>query len=176
MLKIINKNLLNLIAAACILALCLAYIAQYVFDYQPCILCLYQRIPFFAIIAISVFSLLVKNKKLQQASLYIALILLLTNASLAFYQVGVEEKIFHGPDKCSSANLEGINDIEELKQAIIATKPVRCDEPSLFFLFLSMAAWNLIYCLTIFIAAIFFIITIDTKKPPYATKGARRLK
>jgi disulfide bond formation protein DsbB len=157
MFKIINKNLLNLIAAACALALALAYIAQYVFNYQPCILCLYQRIPFFAIIAISIFVFAVKNKKLQQAALYLALILLLTNAAIAFYQVGVEQKIFLGPDKCSAANLEGISDMEELKQAIIATKAVRCDEPELFFLSLSTAAWNVIYCLALFIAAAFFI-------------------
>jgi len=157
MFKFISKNLLTLIALACAAALGIAYIAQYVFNYQPCILCLYQRIPFFAIIAISIFALFFKNKKLRQAALYLSLILLLATSAIAFYQVGVEQKIFHGPDKCSAANLEGISDIEELKQALLATKAVRCDEPSLFFLSLSMAAWNFIYCIALFIGALFFI-------------------
>lgn len=157
MFKLISKNLLNLIALACASALLLAYIAEYIFNYQPCILCLYQRIPFFAIIAIAVFASAFKNKKLRQVALYLVLALLLANISMAFYQVGVEQKIFQGPDKCSATNLEGISDIEELRQAILAAKPVRCDEPSFFFLSLSMAAWNFIYCLALFIGAFFFI-------------------
>jgi len=158
MFKITNKNLLNIVALACAAALGLAYIAQYIFNYQPCILCLYQRVPFFIIIATAIFALIVKNEKISRAALYLALILLLINFAIAFYQVGVEKKIFAGFDKCSASNLENIVDMAELREAIIATKSVRCDEPSFFFLFLSMAAWNAIYCLMLFVVAIFLLI------------------
>jgi disulfide bond formation protein DsbB len=80
---------------------------------------------------------------------------LLINAGIASYQVGVERKIFKGPDTCSSRNLENITDIEILKAEIFKTKAVRCDEPEFFFLTLSMAAWNAIYC---FFLAIFTIL------------------
>ena len=164
MFKIINKNLLNFTALLAASALVFAYGAEYFFGYQPCILCLYQRIPFFIIIAIAIFALFLKNKKLQNLVLYASMALLFINSALAFYQVGVEKKFFQGPDKCSSNNLENIVDLEELKRAIMATKAVRCDEPQFFFLSLSMASWNFLYCaaILVFLAwRIFFIKNSD---------------
>ena len=144
-----------LLAAIC--ALTSAYIAQYFFDLQPCVLCLYQRWPFFIIIALTAFSLILKNQKLQQAVFFICLAALLVNVGIASYQVGVEQKILRGPDSCSAnLHLNEINDLEQLREVLMRTKAVRCDEPQFFFLKLSMAAWNVIYCLFLAIAAMFF--------------------
>ncbi len=152
-----QQKILIFFLLAAISALSSAYIAQFVFDFQPCILCLYQRWPFFIIIAFATFSLLTKNQKLQRTVFFICLACLLTNVAIASYQVGVEQKIFRGPDACSSNNhLNEIHDLEQLRQALMKTKAVRCDEPQLFFLKLSMAAWNVIYCLFLAIAAIVF--------------------
>ena len=48
-----KKGGLVILLLASTFALVFAYVLQFVFDYQPCILCLYQRLPFFAIIALS---------------------------------------------------------------------------------------------------------------------------
>jgi disulfide bond formation protein DsbB len=128
-----------------------AYTAQYVFDFQPCILCLYQRIPFAAIIVICSATLIFKNIKIHNLAIFFCALLLLINAGIASYQVGVEKKIFKGPDTCSAKNLEDIANLEELKAAIFKTKAVRCDEPEFFFLTLSMASWNAIYCSSLLI-------------------------
>ena len=53
---------LTLLLASSSLALCLAYISQYIFGYQPCILCLYQRIPFFIIVFLSAIGLAIYRK------------------------------------------------------------------------------------------------------------------
>jgi disulfide bond formation protein DsbB len=144
-----QKILISLLLAA-IIALSSAYIAQYFFDLQPCILCLYQRPPFFIIIAISALALISKNKKLQQASFFLILICLLANVAIATYQTGVEQKIFRGPDSCSAnEHLNEITDLDALREAMLKTKAVRCDEPQFFFLKLSMAAWNVIFCSTL---------------------------
>jgi hypothetical protein len=46
------------------LALIGALISQYIFDYQPCILCIYQRIPFGVIILLSLTALILRKKLL----------------------------------------------------------------------------------------------------------------
>lgn len=145
--KISTKNLLILLAIFSIFALTLAYISQFIFDYQPCILCLYQRKPFFGIIALSLLCLtFFKSEKSKKVTLLCCLGFLLINCAISFYHVGVEKKIFRGPTTCSSHNLEGIANLEDLKAAFLRTKAIRCDEPSFMFLNLSMAAWNFIYC------------------------------
>lgn len=129
-----------------------AYISQYIFDYQPCILCLYQRKPFFAIIAISAAALFfAKSTKWQKLLFFSCLALLAINFTIASYHVGVEKKIFRGPTTCSSTNLNDITDLQELEAALKETKAIRCDEPSFFFLGLTMAAWNSIFCLGLLI-------------------------
>lgn len=138
-----QKNSLILLFCAASSALIFAYISQYFFGLQPCELCYYQRVPFFLIIIIVAASL--TFKKLHKLTLPLCLMMLLINAAIAFYHVGVEQKIFAGLSSCSS-NLNSFNDIEELRQALIESKAVRCDEPQFIFLNLSMAAWNLIYC------------------------------
>jgi disulfide bond formation protein DsbB len=143
-----NKYLLIFLLFAAITALILAYISQFIFDYQPCILCLYQRQPFFAVIASALLGLVFfKSEKSQKIALFFCLIFLLINCAIAFYHVGVEQKIFAGPSTCSSSNLDQIDNLEDLKTALLKTKAVRCDQPSFIFLGLSMAAWNFLYCL-----------------------------
>ncbi len=139
-----EKKSLILLLCAAIFALVSAYISQFVFDYQPCILCLYQRTPFFAVIALSSLSLI--TKKFQKIAVIFCVIFLTINFGIASYHVGVEQKIFAGPTTCASPNLNDFDDLEDLRIALEKTKAVRCDEPQFFFLGLSMAAWNAIYC------------------------------
>lgn len=143
------KLILLFLSIASIIALSGAYIAQYIFNYQPCILCLYQRQPFIAIIVITAISFLFCNKaKYFKIASYFAVILIITNIAIASYHVGVEQKIFQGPTSCSSDdNLNKINDLEQLKQAFLKTSAVKCDEPQLLILGLSMAALNIIFCI-----------------------------
>ena len=87
---------------------------------------------------------------------------LLINCAISFYHVGVEKKIFQGPTTCSSENLNNIDNLEDLKEALSKTKAIRCDEPSFVFLGLSMAGWNVIYCL-----GLFFMVVFLSKKGNY---------
>ncbi len=145
--KITNRNLLILLSSASFAALTLAYIAQYFFDIEPCNLCFYQRKPFLAIVATAALTLTYfKSEKSKRIALYFCTISLLINFSIALYHSGVEKKIFSGPSTCSSSNLNSANNLEELKDVLLKTNAVRCDEPNFFFLNLTMANWNAIYC------------------------------
>lgn len=146
--KITNKNLLIFLLIASSTALVFVYASQYIFGLQPCPLCFYQRKPFLAIVAVSAMTLTYfKSEKSKRIALYLSTFLLVINFFIATYHSGVEKKIFRGPTTCSSENLKGLNNLEELEQALLETKAVRCDEPDFFFLKLSMANWNALYCL-----------------------------
>lgn len=157
-----TKSLILLLLAASF-ALTFVYISQFVFDYQPCILCLYQRIPFVAIIALTLLSLI--TKKFQKIAVIFCVILLVINCGVALYHVGVEQKIFVGPTTCASTNLNGFDNLEDLRNVLGKTKAVRCDEAQFFFLKLSMAAWNAICC-----AALAFYFSCNFK---FRTNGFR---
>lgn len=163
-LKIESKHLLALLGFYSAAALISAYIAQYAFGHQPCVLCIYQRLPFFAVVAISTISLIFsKQKKLQKSTLILCILLLFGNAILASYHVGVEQKIFAGPTTCTDvANLDEIQDVKELAAAIAKTKAVKCDTPSFVFLRLSMAEWNVIYCFFLVISTL--VLLVKTRK------------
>ena len=183
--KIEAKHLLGLLFFYSALALIFAYVAQYLFGHQPCILCLYQRLPFFAILFIAaIFLVRLKKEKMQKMAVIICILLLFGNATLAGYHFGVEQKIFAGPSTCSdTSNLDEIEDVEQLKLAMMKTKAVKCDTPSFVFLNLSMAAWNLFYCLFLAFATITLLmkvkILMPVKKPltkHFAKPSAKRRK
>ncbi|MES2677758.1 MAG: disulfide bond formation protein B [Pseudomonadota bacterium] len=145
--KFTYQNLLFFLLLTSIFALLGAYISQYIFGMQPCQLCFWQRKPFFAIIILAVLFLMISSlKNYQKLAIWLAILLLLINAAIAFYHSGVEQKWFAGLDSCSMPEMQ-INNVEDLKLALEQTKAVRCDQPQFMFLKLSMASWNFIYCL-----------------------------
>jgi len=145
--KLVTNNPLAFFLLAATLALAIAYISQYFFGLQPCQLCLWQRKPFFAIIIVAgLFLAIPKLKKYQNWGVRIAVLLLLVNSALAFYHNGVEKKWFHGLDSCATS-FKDPSSLEELKLALETTKAVRCDVPQFVFLGISMAGWNVLYCL-----------------------------
>lgn len=76
-------------------SLAAAYTAEYVFDLKPCILCLYQRIPFALTILTALLALYFMRRENQKpAMLMIAFsgFLYIINGFIAFYHTGVEQK------------------------------------------------------------------------------------
>lgn len=139
-------NLLIFIFLSSAFALIFAYISQYIFNFKPCILCLYQRAPFFIILLVSFLAFFFKNNKIRKSVIISCLLLLLANSVIALYQSGVEKKIFKAPVSCSSQNLEEIDNIDKLRIALTKEKLTSCDKPEFFFLGLTMANWNVFYC------------------------------
>jgi len=153
MKKFCLNNILFFLIFASIFALISAYVSQYYFGFEPCKLCLYQRKPFFIIIFLClVVFLFFKQEKYKKVAIFLSLFLLLINASIAVYHVGVEKKIFKISEGCASTIPQNVESIEQLKNLLASAPIARCDEPKFFFLSLSMAAWNIIYCTFLIIA------------------------
>jgi disulfide bond formation protein DsbB len=120
-----------------------ALLSQYLGGLAPCELCLAQRWPWAAAIAISLISILFANRP---ALPWVALLLTAVFAigcGLAFYHVGVENHWFAGPNACTGTT-PAANTVEALKAQILGQMPVRCDEPAWSLWGISLAGWNLL--------------------------------
>ncbi len=146
-----------LLLLASVGSLATAYIAQYAFDYQPCVLCLWQRLPWWSALLLAAFGLLA-GRFLRPARFYQALSLLLlalaflAGAALAGYHIGVEQLWWAGTSGCSASH-SSASSIEALRASIMAAPVVSCAEPSWFFMGLSMTSWNFIVSLPLAIYA-----------------------
>ncbi len=140
-----HRLMLLLFAGISAAALGMAYIAQYGFGLAPCILCLYQRVPYAVIIALGIIGYVLNKHPrvfLGLISLSFAL-----NAVIAAYHTGVERKWWRSfLEGCSTPDLSG--SIDDLMARIEAAPVTACDAIAWVdpIAGLSMANYNVIFC------------------------------
>jgi len=135
-------------------SLAAAFAAEHLFSVLPCILCIYQRIPyaFAAFLGLAGAAFLARETKTRGgigprgAALARGLMLLcamgfLINAGIAFFHSGVELHWWEGTDTCAVDPLV-VKDPASARQALLKAPVVRCDAINFTFLGLTMANWN----------------------------------
>jgi disulfide bond formation protein DsbB len=126
--------LLALASAAILLA---ALALQYLGGLPPCPLCIWQRWPYVALIALG----LLGWRWHARAMLALTALVLLGGAGLAAYHVGIEQGWWALPGGCVAG--AGADSVEDLKR-LLAEAPPACDQVSFAFLGLTLAGWNLV--------------------------------
>jgi disulfide bond formation protein DsbB len=135
------------VLAASAVVLGVALLSQYWGGLAPCELCLLQRWPWAAAIAISFIAVMVGSRPaLPWVALLLAAVFAI-GSGLAVYHVGVERHWFAGPTACTGATTAA-DTVEELKARILGQQPVRCDEVAWSLWGISLAGWNLLASLT----------------------------
>ena len=119
------------------LLLVAALASQYIGGLAPCELCIWQRWPHLAAIALGA-GFLLTGRRLFGA---LAAASLVVGAGIAAYHVGVEQQWWAGPGACSGAGLGEMTG-SQLLDITVADVIVRCDEVAWSMFGLSMAAWN----------------------------------
>ena len=119
------------------LLLAAALASQYIGGLAPCELCIWQRWPHLAAIALGA-GFLLTGRRLFGA---LAAASLVVGAGIAAYHVGVEQQWWAGPGACSGAGLGEMTG-SQLLDITVADVIVRCDEVAWSMFGLSMAAWN----------------------------------
>lgn len=144
-----GRNVALLTALTGVVTLGAAYVFQFGFGYQPCVLCLYQRLPWWIAIGVACLglSLFRRAPRLLPVFTILAGITLLAGAVLAGYHVGVEQHWWPGPTGCSSTADMSSMTLEEMKKAILATPVVRCDDIPWSLFGISMAGYNFLISL-----------------------------
>jgi disulfide bond formation protein DsbB len=131
------------VLAASVAVLCAALGAQYWGGLAPCELCLKERWPWAAAIAISSVATAAGNRRpLPRVALLLAVVFA-TGSALAFYHVGVERHWFPGPSACTAPS-GAADTIAALRQQLLHEAPVRCDQPAWEIWGISLAGWNLV--------------------------------
>lgn len=147
------------------LSLILAYLSQYIFGFEPCILCIYQRILFFIILILaSVGIYFYNNKKYSKIIFFGCCFVMMINLLVAFYHSGIELKVFSEYSKCSTKDYSKVKDVETLREMLMQTDSKKCGEVELKIFKLSMAQWNFIVSLLILILFRLVFILQDNRK------------
>jgi disulfide bond formation protein DsbB len=140
---------LGLVSAA---ALGFAYVSEYFFNLQPCILCLYQRKPYWLIIALALIAGGVKSPRILGLIIAGMFLAVLANMGLSGYHVGVEQGWLEGTKACAGAKLPVGSSLEDLRNYLNNQPIVRCDVPAWKLFGISMTGYN--FMLSVFLAAV----------------------
>ncbi|WP_316355182.1 disulfide bond formation protein B [Candidatus Trichorickettsia mobilis] len=154
---IFSKNSFRLlfITLICIsiTALATAYYAEYVMGLEPCPLCLYQRLPYLALIKLAVVALIFK--KISKYGIIFVMLTLFVACLLAGYNSGVERGIFKPTSLCSSAiKIPEHLSINDIKTMLYNKGVASCTRPAIKVLELSMAEWNLLLNIALLVSVI----------------------
>ena len=138
-----RTRLIILALAGSLALLAGAFAFQYIGGLAPCHLCLLQRWPHAAAVAIGLLALAVPGRLLPLAGAAAAL----TTAAIGLYHTGVERLWWAGPTSCSAGSIAGLDVKDLLDPTIVVAPVVRCDEVAWQMLGLSMASWNVVVSL-----------------------------
>lgn len=147
-------------------ALAAALLSQYGGGLQPCVLCLWQRVPFVVVAVLSLIALL--RPVSLTPMLALCALALLINAGIATFHVGVEQHWWSGPGTCSTDLARGLSDLNaaDFLMALDTPAPVPCDQPPWTLFGVSMAGYNVLLCAGVSAALLFWLgMTRRHKRP-----------
>lgn len=121
---------------------------QFIAGLEPCPLCIWQRWPHVAGLALAVLGLALAGR-LHRPLAGLGALAMLTGAGIGLYHTGIERAWWEGPDSCTSANDVGAMSTDELMSQIMSAPLIRCDEVTWELLGLSMASWNALVSLAL---------------------------
>ena len=160
MMTMLNKLPSNsipwIVLALSVATLGTAYIFQYGFGYEPCHLCLQERIPYFFAIGAAVIAGILS----REANLGIAPVVFMGLCALAFaigtvlsgYHAGVEYDWWKGPSNCTGGGLVA-DSLEALQQSLKSgVHAPRCDDAAWSIFGISLAGLN--FFVSLFLAAL----------------------
>ena len=134
------------------------YASQYLGGLMPCELCLAERWPWWAAIAIALIAALLGRRPVLPWVAGLLALVFVVGSALAFYHVGVEQHWFAGPTACT-APPGAANTVAALEAQLLHQQPVRCDQPAWSLFGVSLAGWNLVASLVMLgccVAALFW--------------------
>ena len=144
-----KKNFYLFILSYSLFAILFALYIEYILNYNPCKLCLYQRIPY--IIAIFVSFIGYNYFKNNKILIFIAIIFLIS-ALISGYHYGIENNIFKEFSGCTTKSLDIVNKSEILKS--LNNNLTSCKDVNFKFLGMSLAGINLLLSLFVVVYSI----------------------
>jgi disulfide bond formation protein DsbB len=147
---------LKIILFISFISLISAYFIEYALGYQPCNLCLIERIPY--VLAIILITLSYFFKKKGKFIILLLIMVFFFSFLISFYHLGIEENFFNETAICTLKNTTDIMSKEELLKEL-QRKTVSCKDVTFRIFGFSLTTLNMIISLIISI----FLINIFRK-------------
>ncbi len=155
----IREYFLKTILLFSFFAMSSAYYIEYILGYQPCNLCILQRIPYIGSIIIITFFFIFK--RFEKLILFTILILFFFGFIISFYHFGIENNFFQESFICNLTGDSKITNSSELLKSL-KTGPISCKDVPFKLLGMSLASINTV--LTLFICVISLRILVNYEK------------
>ena len=149
-----------LILIISIFVLISAYVLEYFFNYPPCKLCLYQRIPYFILIFLAISSFLTDKLFILKFCCFTCFLTILL---ISGFHSLVERKLVSFDIGCTASNSEFEN-IEDLRNFLEKVPLTKCDEVALSIFGLSLANLNLIISIILILLSIAMLKNYEKRK------------
>ena len=141
--KIVTIKIIFLIS---VVALALAFFIEYVLGYQPCNLCILERIPY--LLAIIIIILNYKFIHLEKYFILLLTLIFTVATILSLYHLGIEQGFIKESLVCDLNNGSNLLSKEEILQQL-QQKNVNCQDVTFKIFGLSLTTYNIILSLVI---------------------------
>lgn len=132
--------------AVMVAAIGLAWGFEIIGGYEPCPLCLEQRVPYYIAIPVALAALgaaFVGARVPARLLALVAAAAMVWAAGLGVYHAGVEWGFWEGPASCAGGS-GAVTDASSLLATLETTRFISCSEAAGRFLGLSFAGWNVV--------------------------------
>ena len=145
-----RKNFYVIIFFISLISIISALYIEYVLKYQPCKLCIYQRLPYLTAIFVSFIGF---NYSSNDKILIVTMMIFTLSALLSGYHFGIENSIFDEFSACTNGSSDILNK-SKLLESLNKNMPVNCKDATFKILGISLAAINTIFSILIVIFSI----------------------
>ena len=146
MLNLNKKNFFILTFVISLFALISAYFIEYILGYQPCNLCLIERIPY--MIALIIITINFKFSHLEKYLILLLVFVFLTSTLISLYHFGIEQGFITESLVCDLKNSSKILSKEEILQQL-QQKMVNCKDVTFKIFGFSLTTLNALISLLI---------------------------
>ena len=123
---------------------------EYILQYEPCKLCIYQRLPYLAAIFISFIGY---NYSTNDKILIIIIMIFTISTIISGYHFGIENNLIEEISSCTNDSLD-ISNKSKLLESLSKSMPVDCKDATFKIFGVSLAAINTILSILIVIFSI----------------------
>ena len=146
MFNLNKKKFLTLAFLISLFALISAYFIEYILGYQPCNLCLIERIPY--MVALIIITINYKFNRLERYLILLLVFIFLTSTLISLYHLGIEQGFIKESLVCDLKNSSKILSKEEILLQL-QQKIVSCKDVTFKILGFSLTTLNIIISLLI---------------------------
>lgn len=136
------------------------FVFQYGLDLQPCVLCVYQRWPYVAVIVLSLAAITLAKKAGTTVFHYLIALSFAVTSGIGGFHVGVEQGWWEGTSECVADTSNTVS-LDQLKAQIMSAPLAKCNEVAWELFGISMAGYNMLFAAAM---ALFMIIAASRNR------------